>query len=545
MASAALLTSVAAPAIAAKSPGRLAAYVQARSAEIGGRNAQSARLFVDLALEEPGDNAVARRAIVNAIQSGEAGLAVPLARRMKADELGFDGRLLLAVDRLKGGRDAEGLALLHAARTSTETDVLAPLVQAWVDTTAGNDRGIKAMQAVPAENPLSGAADFQRLNMLLTLKRVDEAIPLARQMMTNKDGATRQRIALAAGFVRNGRRDIAAEMLAGDDGPLIKARALLAQRGALPGSFAIDSAVDGLSELLLSLAAELSRNNDGGLPLALSRIAGYASPDSAAPSILTALFLENDGRSNDALAVLRAVKPTDLLAGDALDLEARILSGAGRNAEALARVEATANAADATAEDIGRHADILGEMDRHDAAAAAYQRAIAAANAQGMTKNLWTLHLLRAASLEEVDRWPEAKIELQAAMKLQPDNPVILNYLGYGKLERGEDLDAAEAMIRKASAMRPDDASITDSLGWALYKRGNLPEAIETLRRAAAGDPAQSEIHEHLGDALFKSGRRIEARFAWNAALVTAEDEVKPRLLAKLDTGLNPSNAAP
>jgi Flp pilus assembly protein TadD len=100
-------------------------------------------------------------------------------------------------------------------------------------------------------------------------------------------------------------------------------------------------------------------------------------------------------------------------------------------------------------------------------------------------------------------------------------------------------------MIRKASALRPDDASITDSLGWALFKRGRVDEAIETLSRAAVGDPAQSEIHEHLGDALYSAGRRIEARFSWQAALITAEDEAKTRLERKMELGLNTANAAP
>jgi Flp pilus assembly protein TadD len=120
-----------------------------------------------------------------------------------------------------------------------------------------------------------------------------------------------------------------------------------------------------------------------------------------------------------------------------------------------------------------------------------------------------------------------------------------LNFLGYGKLERGEDLDLAEAMIRKASALRPDDASITDSLGWALFKRGRTGEAIETLTRAAAGDPTQAEIHEHLGDALYTAGRRIEARFSWQAAMLTAEDKVKTRLERKLEAGLTTATAAP
>ena len=96
--------------------------------------------------------------------------------------------------------------------------------------------------------------------------------------------------------------------------------------------------------------------------------------------------------------------------------------------------------------------------------------------------------------------------------------------MGYAQLEHGENVDAAEAMIRKASELAPDDGSITDSLGWALFKRGKVDDAISTLQQAAEKDPDQAEIQEHLGDALFKSGRHYEARFAWSAALVTAED---------------------
>ncbi|MEO6582110.1 MAG: tetratricopeptide repeat protein, partial [Sphingomicrobium sp.] len=145
----------------------------------------------------------------------------------------------------------------------------------------------------------------------------------------------------------------------------------------------------------------------------------------------------------------------------------------------------------------------------------------------------------------ELGRWPDAKTELQAALKVAPDQPLVLNFLGYGELERGEDQVAAEAMIRKASALAPEDASITDSLGWALFKRGRFGDAIETLQRAAARDPQQPEIHEHLGDALYSIGRRYEARFAWNAALISAEDEVAARIRLKIAGGLTAATAAP
>ena len=140
---------------------------------------------------------------------------------------------------------------------------------------------------------------------------------------------------------------------------------------------------------------------------------------------------------------------------------------------------------------------------------------------------------------------PKHKAALAQALAIAPDQPLLLNFLGYAKLEHGEDVDAAEAMIRKASELAPDDASITDSLGWAQFKRGKTAEAMATLQKAAEKDPAQAEIQEHLGDALYKSGRRYEARFAWRAALITAEDDIAARVKAKLASGLTPANAAP
>jgi Flp pilus assembly protein TadD len=184
-------------------------------------------------------------------------------------------------------------------------------------------------------------------------------------------------------------------------------------------------------------------------------------------------------------------------------------------------------------------------MKRHGPAADAYGRALALALAHNLKSELWTLLLLRASALEEGNRWPEARAALQQALAIAPEQPLLLNFMGYGQLERGENLDSAEAMIRKASELAPDDASITDSLGWAQFKRGKVDEAISTLQRAAEKDPDQAEIQEHLGDALYRSGRRYEARFAWNAALVTAEDEIATRVKAKLAAGLTSANAAP
>jgi tetratricopeptide (TPR) repeat protein len=314
--------------------------------------------------------------------------------------------------------------------------------------------------------------------------------------------------------------------------------------GKLTGQ-TIGSAPQAFSELLLGLAVDLNRLSNKSLPIGMVQVARYADPRNSAATVLLALLLDGSGRSREALEVLEQVPANDALVAQARDTAARILNDDKRFKEALALAQRAVRGSGAGVSDWARLGDVYQAMGRYGEAADAYGHAVAMATAQGFKSDLWPLHLLRATAFESADRWPEAKGALHAALAVAPEQPLVLNFLGYAKLERGEDLDVAEAMIRKASSLAPDDASITDSLGWALYKRGRLPQAIETLQRAAAADPQQAEIHEHLGDALFSAGRRYEARFAWAAALITAEEEMAARVKSKMETGLTPATAAP
>src|SRR4029453_10938743 len=115
----------------------------------------------------------------------------------------------------------------------------------------------------------------------------------------------------------------------------------------------------------------------------------------------------------------------DLLAGEALDLETRLLADKGDEAGALRRAQDAAASPRAGAQDYARMANVLGDMDRHVEAAAAYGEAIARSR-KGGRDSLWTLYLSRAATLEQSNRWTEAKADLETAMKLEPENPLLL-----------------------------------------------------------------------------------------------------------------------
>jgi tetratricopeptide (TPR) repeat protein len=538
----ALVLAATAPAAAAAP---LSTYVEARAAEMNGDEARSAQLFALMSAADPSDRTIARRAIASAIQSGQPELAVSLARKLPANEIAIDARLMLAADSLRRGKAKQAIAELEQGATSTEVDLFAPLVKAWEQTARGKMDGVEALKQMSSASPLAPIADEQKAAMLFALGKPDEALPLAQKTLLQAGSGGRNarlRLAYADSLARLKRNDAAMGMLLGDDEALLAARDRLSQGKRL--GMAIESPAAGFAEMLVALAIDLGRDDNKALPISLTQVARFANPANSEAPILLALLLDGDGKSEEALRVLGTVPADDLLAGEAMDVETRILADKGRHAQALARATSATMGPAVSPQDFGRLANVLGDMNRHAEAAAAYGQAIELTKKAGNTPG-WTMHLLRAASLEQAGRWPESKAELETALKMEPENPLLLNFLGYGKLERGEDLDQAEAMIRKASELRPDDASITDSLGWALYKRGQLPEAIETLSRAAAGDPSQSEIHEHLGDALYAAGRRIEARFSWQAALLTAEADAKSRLERKMEAGLSPATAAP
>ncbi len=513
-------------------------YVSARAASISGNHAQAAELYARLA-SGSSERALVDKAVGAAISAGNMPLALQLISAAPQQPKSVDSKLLMVADALRRGQSAEAAAVLGASKQDGDLGFWLPLVQAW---DAADRRDVKTALAVlgqvPTNSALAAFVDEETALILLKLGKGAEAEPFARRAI-GKAGPReyRLRLALAAGYAALGDRARASAMIEGVESNADELRRA-AQSGELK-RMQIDSGADAFSEQLVALAIEMRRSNPGGAPVNILQLARYAAPENSSALLFLGTTLDDAGRTDDAVAVFRAVGREDPLYPEALDAQVRTLSEAERFDTALSVASTAAQGKGASSEDLARIADVYSAMDRHNEAADAYQRAIDRAG-----ESDWTLLLLRASALESADRWPEAKAALTEAMQIAPQQPLILNFLGYAKLERGEDLDTAEALIRKASSLAPDDASITDSLGWALFKRGRTDEAIATLQRAAMGDPAQAEIHEHLGDALYSAGRRFEARFAWQAALATADGESIGRLQLKIDGGLTPATAA-
>jgi tetratricopeptide (TPR) repeat protein len=333
----------------------------------------------------------------------------------------------------------------------------------------------------------------------------------------------------------------ARSILEGGSPELASARATLDAGKPLPG--AIDTPALGLSELFAQLAIDVRGDGHSPISLQLARLATYLAPDNAAAVIAAADLLGSNGYPDTALELLAQVSPANPLWASARQERGSILMATGDREGALADAQHAAEQPNATAAAFVELGGILSELDRPADAAKAFQRAIELDTANGGTPN-WTHLFLKAGALDRAGHWAEAKALLREANAIDPGQAIILNYLGYGMLDRGEDLAEAQKYIERASALDPNDAAIADSLGWLRYKRGNYAGAIAALERAVAGDPGQSVMNEHLGDVYWTTGRRMEARYAWRAALVQADKPSADRIHRKLANGLTASTAA-
>ncbi len=285
---------------------------------------------------------------------------------------------------------------------------------------------------------------------------------------------------------------------------------------------------EGAAMSIYAPAAALSAQTRGDLAGVYFAMALALDPELDIARTLWADALDEAGRRGDALAILRKVRPDSPFYATARGQMAWALRREMRNDEAL-EVASQALAARPDRDLRVQLADLFTSLQR-DGEAEALLNKIIAGDEQARRPD-WRLYLARGAARERLGRWPEAETDLQRARALSPDNPDILNHLGYGWIDRGLNLPQAIRLIERAVDLRPNSGQIVDSLGWAHYRLGEYSRAVVHLERAVEIEPGDAVINDHLGDAYWRVGRRLEAHFQWKRALGLGPD---PALAAAL-----------
>jgi Flp pilus assembly protein TadD len=259
------------------------------------------------------------------------------------------------------------------------------------------------------------------------------------------------------------------------------------------------------------------RQQSAQLAMIYGRLSIYLRPDFDLAQMLVAGILESMERNEDAIATYQSVKPTSPLHWSARLRVAGNLEALERDDEAISLLRVLTKESPARPGPLVSLGDLLRSNKRFEESIDAYDRAVDMLGE--IEKRHWTILYSRGISLERSRKWALAEKDFQRALELNPEQPYVLNYLGYSWVDQGINLDRARKMIERAVQLRPNDGYIVDSLGWVLYRLGDFKGAVAKLERAVELRSQDPTINDHLGDAYWRVGRYNEARFQWQRAL--------------------------
>jgi len=510
------------------------------------RTDEAARYFSDAAQADWDNPILVERAFVALATDGQIGKAASTARRMlELDPANELAELVVASEALKERRYDSAVRQLSQISQDSFSGITAGILRAWA--MVGDNRGDDA-QALMEELGANGLDEFLVFHRALMAEAAGDselALELAARAFEAEPYVARMAEVYARMLANAGRFDEARDVLdafesEGLTHPIIEIVRESIEAGRRPGIFAANVQI-GAAEMFHGIGVALSRDGSSDLALVFLRLGVYLDPGADVISLALGQLLDIAGQHQAANQIYDAIPANSAMKPMAVVRVAQNLDATGDRAEAIRRLRNIA----ATRPDDLDAVSVLGDLLRYDedylAAAEAYSKALEITGGESPAD--WRFYYVRGIAYERAKEWPKAEADFLKALELNPDQPQVLNYLGYSWIDQDMHLVRALEMIETAVAAQPQDGYIIDSLGWAFYKLDRMEEAVETLERAVMLLPNDPEINDHLGDAYWKVGRKLEARFQWNIARSVDEaGNVAERVGPKLAEGLTPAS---
>jgi tetratricopeptide (TPR) repeat protein len=532
--------------LAASEPGNYLAAIVA-SAD---RDADAASVYFREALrQDPRNLDLIERAFAATLVSGDTKDAYGLADRLAArDPTNSLARLALAVRSFSNGQYAGARAQLAAGDAGKARDVTSLLLTGWAYAGAGDLR--RALESVDRVNDpaVQVFRDYHAALIADALGDPSEALRRFK-LAYAKDSQTLRLVDAYARFLARhndvaGAKKVYADFsLRTPDHPVVKA-ALAALSSGKPIAPIVRTPREGAAEALYGLGSAGTRQGDELASLIYLRLALALRPDHEFAAVSVANLLSDMKRGGEAINAYLAVPKTSPLAESARIQAAIEYDGLNETSKGLDLMkQVTADHPD-DPEAWSAYGTLQRSAKDFAGAAQSYDKAIALL--PNPDKGHWVLYYFRGIAYERIHQWPKAEADFKEALKLYPDQPLVLNYLGYSWVDQGVNLEEALRMLRRAVDLKPTDGYIVDSLGWANYKLGHYDEATRDLERAVDLKPVDPVVNDHLGDAYWRVGRKTEAHFQWNHArdFGPEPDDLK-KILLKIKDGLPPPPPAP
>lgn len=502
-----------------------------------------AAFFLGRASEVDPDPYLKERAFTAAVIAGEIGKAAAVPLQSGTGSLAAErlARLVRAVEALATNKGAEALTILKSEAPQGQTAQAVTLLIPWAQAAAGD---MAAATAAPIPGPqvtpqlTNLFTQFGRARLLERAGRFDEA-ELVLRGLTMAGGDNSVFILGQGEFLeRRGRRPEAIAVyekgLARNHDPeLAMARDRAKAGKAAPAQPTLQ---EGAGEALLGPAATLVARRQPELGLAMMRLALRLDPKLDDAWMLVGDAMAAAGDADVAREAYARIRSTSSKYSAAQSRLAWSLQRAGQNDAALKMAKDGLDKAKDNPQALSLYADLLRENGRYADSIEVMDRLITRG---GGVIEPWRLYYLRGVALERSGHWDRAEPDLQQALKLNPNDPDVMNYLGFGWANRHQNLDAALDMLQKAATLRPRSGEIRDSLGWARFRLGKYADAVRDLERAVSLAPAEPDINDHLGDAYWQVGRKLEAEFQWRRVLtLSPDDKLRAEALAKIELGL-------
>jgi len=499
---------------------------------------------------DPDNPVILNRAFLALLTVGRMEDAGRLARQLR--EIGADSglaRLFETLDAFRRGDYQtvdELVAGLHA--TGFESLIL-PVLKAWTHAARGDrEAALAALGPLRDNRALAPFAKVHTAYILDYLDDHDDALAVY-ESLTELRGVslTQPVLAHAALLQKTGRHDAALAALNEFTERFMRSELIAHQRERLIAGKRIEShaaaPAPALGLILFRAANEMSREEASRPAIVYARMGHYLSPRLEEGRLELARLLAGAEMYRLATELLEDIGPNDALFGSGRRQLAWILHDSGQHRAALGSLDSYLMREPESVAGWSTLGDIHRSAEDYEEAIDAYSRALSLPP-EGGDAHSWFLYFARGIAYERSGDWDLAEADFLKSLDIDPDQPQVLNYLGYSWIDRGMHLDRGTEMIRKAVEMRPQDGFIIDSLGWAFYLQGEYEQAVKYLERAVEREPSDPTINDHLGDAYWKVGRRAEARFQWQHALTAGPDseDDRQRIAEKLDYGLELAN---
>lgn len=523
------------------------AYLAARSATFSSDYETASIYYTRLLARRPGDAFLLENLVLAQLALGNVDKAVAPARVLDSKSVNSQiGNLVLMTDLID---QKDFPALLERLQAEQGVGPLVDgLMLAWAHYGNGSmSEALAAFDKVAEERGLAGFAlyhkalalasvgDFERAEAIfggetsgtvqLSRRAVMSHIEILSQMDRNADAL-----------------EVLDALFGGNLDPELRAMRISLSHGEMLPFTQVRSARDGMAEVLFSIADALQDEASPDYTLLYTRTAQFLRPGHIDALLLSADLLEQMEQYDLATEVYKSV-PAGHFSFHAAEMGRAEALRAGGKAEAaievLEQLTRTHGSLPIVHTSLG---DALRQQERFDEAAKAYDAALSLFDTP--QESQWFSYYARGICHERLGHWEKAEADFRQALALNPDQPQILNYLGYSLVEKRIKLDEALNMIERAVAARPDSGYIVDSLGWVLYRLGRFEDAVGHMERATELMPVDPVVNDHLGDVYWSVGRKTEARFQWTRALSFIDDEENSeadpdRIRAKLDRGLD------